>query len=124
MSDPEGTGMTADREILLHSLYDAFNARDIDTVVAAMSPDVDWPVGWEGGRVVGHDAVRRSWERQWAKIRATVQPTTISERSDGTVEVGVHQVVRDRTGTIVAVADVPHVYAFVGNLVDRMDVQA
>ena len=27
--------MTADRETLLRSLYDAFNARDIDTVVAA-----------------------------------------------------------------------------------------
>ena len=62
--------MTADREILLRSLYDAFNARDIDTVVAAMSPDVDWPNGWEGGRVVGHDAVRHYWERQWAEIPA------------------------------------------------------
>jgi hypothetical protein len=116
--------MTADRETLLHSLYDAFNARDIDTVVAAMSPDVDWPNGWEGGRVVGHDAVRRHWERQWADFRPTVRPTTISERSDGTVEVGVHQVVRDRTGTVLAVADVRHVYAFDGDLVDRMDVEA
>jgi hypothetical protein len=124
MSHPEGTAMTAVRETLLRSLYDAFNARDIDTVVAAMSPDVDWPNGWEGGRVVGHDAVRRYWERQWAEIRPTVRPTTISERRDGTVEVGVHQVVRDRTGTILAVADVRHVYAFDGDLVDRMDVEA
>jgi hypothetical protein len=115
--------MTADRPGRLRSLYDAFNARDIDTVVAAMAPDVDWPNGWQGGRVVGHDAVRRYWERQWAEIRPTVRPTLISERGDGTVEVAVHQVVRDRTGTILDVADVRHVYAFAGDLVCRMDVE-
>ena len=116
--------MTAsDRDELLRSLYRAFNARDIDTVLAAMSADVDWPNGWEGGRVVGHDGVRRYWERQWAEIRPTVEPTSISARTDGTVEVGVHQVVRDRTGVILAVGDVRHVYAFTGDLVQRIDVE-
>ena len=113
----------ADRQTLLRSLYDAFNARDIDRVVAAMSPDVDWPNGWQGGRVVGRDAVRRYWERQWAEIRPTVRPTTVSERSDGTIEVGVHLVVRDPTGAILQVTDVRHVYAFEGDLVRRMDVE-
>ena len=111
------------RDESLRSLYRAFNARDIETVLAAMTADVDWPNGWQGGRVVGHDAVRRYWERQWAEIRPTVQPTAISERSDGTVEVGVHLVVRDRTGTILAIDDVRHVYAFDGDLVRRMDVE-
>ena len=45
------------REELLRSAYEAFNARDIDSALAAMTPDVDWANGWEGGRVVGHDAV-------------------------------------------------------------------
>lgn len=40
-----------------------------------MTPDVDRPNGWEGGRVVGHDAVRRYGERQWAEVRTAVQPT-------------------------------------------------
>jgi hypothetical protein len=113
----------ASREDLLRSLYRAFNARDIDTVLAAMSPDVDWPNGWEGGRVLGRDAVRRYWERQWAEIRPAVDPTGFRERSDGTVEVGVRQVVRDRTGTVLARGDVRHVYAFTGDLVQRMDVE-
>ena len=116
--------MTApNREELLRSLYRAFNARDIDTVLAAMAADVDWPNGWEGGRVVGHDAVRRYWVRQWAEIRPRVEPTGIRERPDGTVEVGVHQVFRDRGGTLLAVGDVRHVYTFAGDLVTRMDVE-
>ena len=115
--------MTADRQDLLRSLYEAFNARDIDTVVAAMSPDVDWPNGWQGGRVVGHDAVRRYWERQWAEIRPNVRPTAFSEREDGSIEVRVHQVVRDPSGALLDRADVRHVYAFDGELVRRMDVE-
>src|SRR3712207_9484989 len=85
--------------------------------------DVDWPNGWEGGRVVGQDAVRGYWERQWAEIRPAVDPTSIRERADGTVEVGVRQVVRDRTGTVLARGDVRHVYTFSGDLVQRMDVE-
>jgi hypothetical protein len=111
------------REELLRSLYRAFNARDIDTVLAAMAPDVDWPNGWEGGRVVGQHAVRRYWQRQWAEIRPNVEPTSIRERPDGAVEVAVHQVVRDRAGALLAVGDVRHVYAFTGDLVQRMDVE-
>ena len=114
---------TPDREEFLRALYRAFNARDIDTVLAAMTADVDWPNGWEGGRVVGHDAVRRYWERQWAEIRPRVEPTGIRECPDGTVEVGVHQVVRDQGGALLAVGDVRHVYAFSGDLVQRMDVE-
>ncbi len=116
--------MTApDREESLRALYRAFNSRDIETVPGAMTPDVDWPNGWEGGRVVGHDAVRRYWERQWAEIRPRVEPTGIRERPDGTVEVTVHQVVRDRGGALLAAGDVRHVYAFTGDLVQRMDVE-
>src|SRR3712207_8500149 len=79
--------MTApDRQESLRALYRAFNARDVDTVLAAMAPDVDWPNGWQGGRVVGHDAVRRYCARQWAEIRPRVEPTGIRERPDGTVD--------------------------------------
>ena len=116
--------MTApDREESLRALHRAFNAGDVDTVLAAMTADVDWPNGWQGGRVVGHDAVRRYWARQWAEIRPRVEPTGIRERPDGTVEVAVHQVVRDRGGALLAVADVRHVYTFAGDLVRRMDVE-
>jgi len=47
-------------EEVLKRIYDAFNARDIDAVLVALHPDVDWPNGWEGGRVTGHSALRDS----------------------------------------------------------------
>ncbi len=113
----------AQREELLRSLYHAFNARDIDTVLAAMAADVDWPNGWEGGRVVGHSGVRDYWERQWAAIDPTVEPTRLSDRADGNIEVTVNQVVRDKTGTLLADGEVRHVYTFEGDLIQRMDIE-
>ncbi|MGY1665823.1 nuclear transport factor 2 family protein [Geodermatophilus sp. SYSU D00696] len=118
--------MTApDREELLRSLYRAFTVRDLDTVLGAMSPDVDWPNGWEGGRVHGHDGVRDYWERQWAQVRPSVRPTAVRERPDGSVEVTVAQVFRDPGGAVLSRRTVRHVYRFTaGDLVARMDVEA
>ena len=79
----------------LRSLYAAFNARDVETCLAAMTPDVDWANGWEGGRVVGREAVRDYWRRQWAAIDSTAEPTAVTERPDGTIEVAVHLVARE-----------------------------
>jgi hypothetical protein len=42
------------QELLIRT-YRAFNARDVDAVLAAMHEDVDWPNGWEGGHVHGHE---------------------------------------------------------------------
>jgi ketosteroid isomerase-like protein len=108
---------------VLRSLYRAFNARDTDRLLAAMTPDVDWPNGWEGGRVIGHAAVRDYWQRQWDAIDPTVEPTGISERADGALEVTVHQVVRDKAGAVLADREVRHVYAFRGGLVRRMEIE-
>lgn len=113
----------APRETLVRSLYRAFNLRDIDAVLAALTADVDWPNGWEGGRVVGHAGVRDYWQRQWAEVDPTVEPTAIGGRPDGTVEVAVHQVVRDRAGGVLSEGPVRHVYAFRGALVRRMTIE-
>jgi len=34
-------------EDLFVKTYAAFNARDIEAVLAVLHPDVDWPNGWE-----------------------------------------------------------------------------
>jgi len=111
------------REVELRALYSAFNARDIEGVLSAVTPGVNWPNGWEGGRVVGRDNVRDYWLRQWAAIDPAVEPIGISERSDGSIEVRVHQVVRDLAGAVLSDREIRHVYAFVGDLVERMDIE-
>jgi ketosteroid isomerase-like protein len=116
MPDPQ-------RERLLRDLYEAFNARDIDTCLAAMSPDVDWANGWEGGRVLGREAVRDYWERQWAAIDSTAKPTAVTDRADGTIEVAVHLVARDKDGSVLNDSLARHVYDFRGDLVQRMTIE-
>jgi hypothetical protein len=110
-------------EELLRAMYDGFNARDIDAVLASMSDDVDWPNAWEGGRLIGHDAVRDYWTRQWAAIDPRVDPLEIGPRADGRVEVQVRQLVRDLDGKVLADGTVVHVYEIRSGLVARMDVE-
>ncbi|KAM3114137.1 nuclear transport factor 2 family protein [Phormidesmis sp. 146-33] len=49
---------------LLRKAYQAFNTRDIDTVLSLLHPDVAWANGMEGGYVHGHAEVRDYWNRQ------------------------------------------------------------
>ena len=112
-----------EHEARLRSLYAAFNARDIDATLAGMTADVDWPNGWQGGRERGHDAVRAYWMRQWAELDPRVEPLSIATRADGRVAVDVHQVVRDREGTLLSDGRVVHVYEQRDGLVARMDIE-
>ena len=110
------------RESRLRDTYEAFNARDIPRVLEQMIEDVDWPNGWEGGRVVGHAAVRDYWSRQWAAIDSHVEPRRLATLADGRVEVEVRQLVRALDGTTLSDGIVTHVYAFRGELIARMDI--
>ncbi len=113
-------------EELLRTMYDAFNTRNIDAVLAAMTDDVDWPNAWEGGRLLGHAAVRDYWTRQWAAIDPHVDPVDIAPRADGDgvrIAVRVHQVVRNLDGEVVADGTVTHLYEMRSGLVARMDVE-
>jgi len=111
------------REDRLRRVYDAFNARDIDAVLAALTEDVDWPNAWEGGRVHGREGVREYWTRQWAAIDPTVEPLGFSTRADGSVAVEVAQLVRSLDGELLGEGRVVHVYTFDGDFVARMEVE-
>ena len=88
------------REVeLLKLLYDRFNARDMEAVLASMHEDVIWANGMEGGHVHGRDGVRSYWTRQWAIIDPHVEPVEFSSGSNGKVVVEVHQIVRDLQGS-------------------------
>ena len=63
---------------LLKRIYDRFNARDIDGVLAVLADDVAWANGMEGGHVHGREAVREYWTRQWTMISPHVEACELS----------------------------------------------
>jgi ketosteroid isomerase-like protein len=109
---------------LLRRLYDRFNARDIEGVLAALHNDVLWANGWEGGHVAGHAAVRDYWIRQWQSIDPRVEPIGFSTGPDGEVVVEVRQVVRDPAGKLLADRVVEHVFRVEGGQIRRFDIGA
>jgi hypothetical protein len=109
-------------EELLRRAYEAFNARDVDAALALMHPEVDWPNGMEGGRVLGRAAVREYWTRQFEVIDSRVEPEGFTTDAEGRVVVDVHQVVRDTAGELLSDGRVEHVYTIRDGLVERMEI--
>jgi hypothetical protein len=105
-------------------LYAAFNARDLETLRAAMAPDVDWANGMTGGRVHGWAAVQAYWTEQWETLDPRVEPVRVSTDAAGQVVVDVHQVVRDRAGVVLVDQMVRHTYWLRDGLVERMEIHA
>ena len=124
VADSMGRGVTkmTDQELLINT-YRAFNARDLDAVLAFMREDVDWPNGWEGGRVYGRQGVRDYWTRQWAAIDPRVEPVGFGVDNEGRVVVEVHQVVRDLDGNVIAEGMVEHVYLIEDGLIKSMEIK-
>jgi hypothetical protein len=108
---------------LLKRLYDRFNARDIETVLAALDVNVIWANGMEGGHVHGRDGVRSYWTRQWAAIDPHVEPLGFSEGAEGEMIVEVHQVVRDLSGELLADQMVGHIFRIEDGVVRRFDIR-
>src|SRR5262250_1561969 len=77
---------------LLRAAYAAFNARDIDAALATMAPEVLWPRAFKDGF------------------------------GGGRVLVGVHQVVRDRAGAVLADGHVGHRFTIESGLIRAMEV--
>jgi ketosteroid isomerase-like protein len=103
-------------------MYGAFNARDIEAVLATFAADVDWPNAMENTRVHGHAAVRDYWTHQWDLFDPRVDPTAFETLPDGDIAVRVHQVVKDLDGNVLSDQIVQHAYRFKDGLVARMEI--
>lgn len=114
----------SDEVDLLKRVYERFNARDMETVLAAMHEDVVWANGMEGGHVHGRDAVRSYWTRQWATIDPHVEPVAFAQSPEREVFVEVHQVVRDLNGNLLADKMVGHVFRIENGLIKRFDIRS
>jgi SnoaL-like domain len=108
---------------LLKRLYDWFNARDMETLLAAMHEEVIWANGMEGGHVHGREGVRSYWTRQWTMIDPHVEPLEFSQGPEGEITIEVHQVVRDLSGNLLADKLVGHVFRMEKGLVRRFDIR-
>lgn len=108
---------------LIKKAYAAFNARDIDTALSTMHPNVQWPKAFEGGYVSGHNEIREYWTRQWTEIDPNVEPVGFHERQDGTLEISVHQKVADLDGNTIFDGIVKHIYTLEDGLLKRMDIE-
>lgn len=115
---------TSTNEDLVQRLYDRFNARDIDGVLASVADDVAWANGMEGGHAHGREAVREYWTRQWAAIDPRVDPVSIRGAADGSTLVEVHQVVRDLAGKLLLDETVVHAFRIEGGRVTRFDIRS
>src|ERR1700687_5142059 len=102
----------SDEVDLLKRVYDRFNARDMETVLAAMHEDVIWANGMEGGHVHGKDEVRAYWTRQFTTLDPHVDPVRIAPDQNGNYVVEVHQVVHDQKGNLLLDTTVYHTYQF------------
>jgi|GEM_PF-430236 len=107
---------------LLHAAYTAFNARDIDSALALMTPDVAWPKAFKGGFVRGQEEVRAYWTEQWSEIDPHVEPVGFHPKEGGKIMVEVRQVVRDLAGAVLADEHVGHCFSFADGLIRAMEV--
>jgi len=110
-------------QYLLEKAYSAFNGRNIDTALSTFHADVEWPKAFEGGYVSGHDEIRNYWTRQWTEIDPHVTPIGFNERQNGTVEVKIHQVVKDLEGKLLFDGMVKHIYTLQDGLLRKMDIE-
>ena len=109
-------------EELIRRAYRAFNARDIDTALDLLQPDVHWPNGWEGGYMDGHEAVRVYWLRQWQELDPVVTPVSFQSMPDGHITVVVHQRINDLYGNVLVDCIVNHVYTLEAGKIKSMTI--
>lgn len=92
----------------LKKLYDDFNARDIEPLLAQLTPDVRWANGMEGGFVEGRDKVRAYWLQQFETLRPHLAVLSLETDERGRAVFEVHQTVRDFDGALLTEQDVTH----------------
>lgn len=121
--------MSEEQTQLIRHIYKRFNARDIDGVLAALTDDVAWANGMEGGRVHGKEAVRDYWTRQWAIVSPHVEPVAFRQAGEGSIEVEVIQRVFDLDGRPLEGQDhglvdktVMHIFRMQGDRIVRFDI--
>jgi limonene-1,2-epoxide hydrolase len=106
----------------LQNLYDAFNRREIETIISAMHPDVKWANGFEGGFVHGRDAVREYWTNQMKVIQPELKILKYETDENNRHMVTVHEVVKDLDGKLLADMTVQQIYTIENSLISLYEI--
>lgn len=113
--------MSSNRQFL-QNLYDAFNNREIETIIAFMRPDVKWANGVEGGFVYGCDAVREYWTNQFKNIQPELETLEFETDENNRNVVTVHQVIKDLQGNLLADATVQQIFTVEDGLISLYEI--
>lgn len=108
-------------ELFFEELYQNFNTRNIEAVIAQTTENVQWANGMEGGHVHGHSGIREYWLRQFTMINPKVTPIDI-EVIDNEVKVIVHQVVHDLHGNLLMDKNLFHHFYMNHDSVERFEI--
>lgn len=101
----------------LQNLYEAFNRREIETILSLMRSDVKWANGIEGGFVYGRDQVRKYWRKQFELIQPHLEPLKFERDENNRSVVTVHQTVRDLEGNLLMEKTVRQIFTFEDSLI-------
>lgn len=106
----------------LRNLYEAFNRREIEKILALMQPNVRWANGMEGGFIYGRDAVREYWKRQFEVIKPELEPLKFETDDDNRSIVTVRLKVRDLEGNLLTDKTVEQIFTFTDDLISVFEI--
>ena len=106
----------------LQNLYDAFNKREIETIISLMRPDVKWANGVEGGFVYGRDAVREYWTNQFKDIQVELETLKFETDENNRNVVTVHQIIKDLQGNLLADATIQQIFTIEDGLISLYEI--
>lgn len=107
---------------VLYKLYNDFNTRDIEPVIAMMHPLVKWANGQFGGYVHGRDGVREYWKAQFQMIDPHLEPVDLQIAQDGSAVFTVRQTVRDLGGNMLLDKTLKHIFSFDDGLIRTFEI--
>jgi hypothetical protein len=113
--------MSANQQFL-QNLYDAFNRREIETIISSMRSDVKWANGLEGGFVYGRDAVREYWTKQFEMIQPELETLKFETDENNRNIVTVHQIIRDFQGNTLADVTVRQIFTIENGLISLYEI--
>ncbi|MDY6782334.1 MAG: nuclear transport factor 2 family protein [Cyanobacteriota bacterium] len=106
----------------LQKLYNAFNNREIETIISFMRPDVKWANGVEGGFVYGRDAVREYWTNQFENIQPELETLKFETDENNRDVVTAHQVIKDLQGNLLADATIQQIFTIEDGLISLYEI--